>query len=273
VDQPKIFMQENHRTFPFSEFQYWFDDMYQLYQIVMEPTHIGWPMYRDRAYVWGIRKDLSFSGSAEHFLLWSERIMSMQGDGLILASEPEYLEEVAHLAHNRMYQPPAAVPNGIAGWSKYMTLSMVDRMADHAANWNEKKAHESCYIADVDHNLNCGPVSRDGMVPSLVTHGMLVSFSKGTVVSSYNHLVFQGLPIYPDLATAAKYEVPFQELIDKRLLSGNAVKRLAGNAMCMPVMGVQLAYVLGHVHDSQCLPDLSSSGSSGMLDSSSSTVA
>lgn len=246
IEQPMIMMQENHSSFPMGLFEWWFGDLYDLHQVLVEPIHIGWPMFRDRAYIWAIRKDLSFSGSAEDFLSWSERIMQMNGDDLIIAPDVEYQEEVTSLARLRFSQPPSSVPNTIASWSKLMSISMSDRMSDHFQEYMARGA-AGCYIADVDQNLHCGPASRDEMIPTLVTHGTLMSFSKEVMVAPSNHLVFQGLPIYPALVEAAKYTVPFQELLDTGAISKNQAKRLAGNAMCMPIMGLQLAYVLGHL--------------------------
>ena len=105
-----------------------------------------------------------------------------------------------------------------------MPLSMSQRLSDHVRQY-QAAGGNGCHIADVDQNIGYSPPSRGGSIPTLVTHGTLISLSKKVLVTAYNHLAFQGVPIYPHVADAAHFTPPFQDLLDSFSGPGEASRR------------------------------------------------
>ena len=121
------------------------------------------------------------------------------------------------------------------------------------------------------HNAGFGPVGRYGFSPSLVTHGTNYSFARRRHFLGLEHLLIQGVPCVPAFAKASGSTCGFQHLIDSGAINSK-MKRLAGNAIHVPLLGRQVSYIISRVvkrprlERPLALPDLLADGSSAEQD-------
>ena len=111
-------------------------------------------------------------------------------------------------------------------------------------------------IADLEQNPGFGPAAGN-MIPTLVTHGLIHSFTRLRPLVPLEHLVAMGFNVFHPLHG--------KELAVKTGLkncSPAELKRMAGNAMYLPLVGVQILYLLSYVHRKPPVPERRSSSSS-----------
>ena len=99
-------------------------------------------------------------------------------------------------------------------------------------------------IADVEQNPGYGPAA-DTLVPTLVGHGLLHHYRAKRPLIALEHLVAMGYPIFTRL-----HNREFPLLNHLKNLTDNNIKKLAGNAMYLPLMGLQLAYLVANIKKS-----------------------
>jgi len=57
---------------------------------------------------------------------------------------------------------------------------------------------DECFAADLDQNYGTGPAPGPG-IPTLVRHGMIRSWGKDRHAVPKEHLLMQGIPVYPEV--------------------------------------------------------------------------
>ena len=103
------------------------------------------------------------------------------------------------------------------------------------------------YIADLDQCKGYGPAAGPH-IPTLVTHGTLHEFvvHKRHAVGK-EHLVFQGVPAYPELATCMGLkQLPWQAVLDSA--SSQQLRRVAPSLDDLPRRVHLVAVVPPHGH-------------------------
>ena len=75
-----------------------------------------------------------------------------------------------------------------------------------------------------------------------MTHGCIHNTGKGRCLVPLEHLLVMGLPVFEGLPG---FPTPIQGALAD--LSAANLKKLAGNAMCLPQVGAMLCYLLSNV--------------------------
>ena len=123
-----------------------------------------------------------------------------------------------------------------------------------AAHYNSYEAVKKIYAGadgsyyyDVDQNSKVGTFGP--YAPCLVSHGLLVDSSAGTLLGGLHHLALQGVSVWPEL-TSDLFDgigVSFPDLLANRTITENNAKDLAGNAIFEPLLGYLLFWLVANV--------------------------
>lgn len=246
VSQPVYFQHENHQNMKWDFFRFWFEDLYALDSFSnVEPLHYGWPIHRHgRRYVWGIRRDHALAGSCADYVKSTARTCEMVGEDLFVAPREEIQREFQVVAQRRRYNLKLQVEDA-GDWSQYYAPGMRMIHQDHAGILQDSP-HIVHYVADLDQKRGHGPKA-GAFIPTLITHATVHSFKRHhRAATPREHLIFQGIPVYPDaLAAMGLQELPFSKVL--ATLSGNQICRLAGNGMFLPGLIYQDLYILSRL--------------------------
>ena len=79
-------------------------------------------------------------------------------------------------------------------------------------------------------------------VPTLLRATLLWSHVKGRPLLGQEALVCQGVPVYERLTAGGLFRCPYEDMIPQ--LSQGQLRGLAGNAICVPIVGSLLAFML-----------------------------
>ena len=100
-------------------------------------------------------------------------------------------------------------------------------------------------ISDLEQGQQFTSKGMGGLVPPMVTHGMLYSWRAERHFVPKEHLVAQGVPVDSDLAAACGSIGGICPALP--LLSGREIKVLIGNAMNLVSLGLQIFYICSHL--------------------------
>ena len=261
--KPVLFIHECHANFPAQVLQNLFDDMYQILDLVLDPKFLGHPVNRpERRYTWGIRRDHLLRGSIEDFILMFEAGLVTDADIFWCAPEGFLMSELEHLAKKKKCYAEKVRLNIRRDWSDFYPAGAIHRMKDHYAKGLKRVlpvmhgTGDELVIADLEQNPGFGPAAGN-MMPTLVTHGLIHSFVRDRPLVPLEHLVAMGFNVFHPLHN--------KELALKPGLkncSSAELKRMAGNAMYLPLVGVQILYLLSYVYRKPPAPERRNSSSS-----------
>lgn len=279
--KPDIVFHECSQNQPWSSLLEWFGDLYELHDCRTSPLRIGHPVRRwGRRYTWMIRKDHDFVGCPTIFDDMCYRQLQATGDVFFVAPRNELESELQHLSALRGCNPEISL-DSVPDWSvvynptqrRRIESFMVEDPRQTRYRLREKTRvttrmiHDpKVLLADLDHNAGYGP--RGGFdVPTLVTHGMIHNFQRGRPLLAREHLLATGFPVYPFVPG---WPLPCQDCLDK--MSRAKMKKCAGNTMHVPLVGLQLIYILSHLQPKPQLMRASGGASMGSAFSSSSLL-
>ena len=261
--QPVLFIHECHANFPSAVLQNLFEDMYNLLDLVLDPKLLGHPVNRpERRYTWGIRKDHVLRGSIEDFTLMFEAGLVADADMFWCAPDGFLMSELDHLAKNKKCHAEMVRLNIRRDWSDFYPAGAIHRMTAHYVKGLKRVvpvlhgSSDELVIADLEQNPGFGPATGN-MIPTLVTHGLIHSFTRLRPLVPLEHLVAMGFNVFHPLHG--------KELAVKTGLkncSPAELKRMAGNAMYLPLVGVQILYLLSYLHRKPPVPERRSSSNS-----------
>ena len=243
--RPTYFQHENHKNMPYSFFQFWFEDLYQLdFFTTADPAHFGWPVNRPgRRYVWGVRRDHVLLGDAAHFVRSTAHTCQLVGDDLFQATDQMIKDDLDVLLRNRKFKPGLATEEA-GDWLQYYPPGMVGNSLVYKREFADSGGLP--LIADLEHGKGYGPKSSE-YVPTLITHGTIHSFILQRRATGQEHLMFQGVPVLDSqLADMGLKELPWQSVLET--LSRSQLLKLAGNAMFLPGLIAQDLYILSRLH-------------------------
>ena len=89
------------------------------------------------------------------------------------------------------------------------------------------------------------PESRPRLHPhlmTLLTRSSIWSFKKNRVALGEEHLAAQGVPVFENCTVNGLFQCPYKSMLPP--LSQAALRSLAGNAICIPVIGFLLSFVI-----------------------------
>lgn len=233
--QPKCIFHENTRLFPLELLVFMLGDLYKVgWSEILSPWQLGFPVHRPRRITFlHLRGEVIFTGSGADMISRMRCTLQLSGDDLLVAPACVVKEHRERLA-TRGGKPRAA------SWADLHTPGRLQRLEQHAANRTQKQGLTGAYLADLDQSP--GFTSAGPLVPCLVRHGEIWSFGKARPMMPTEHLIAQGWPMH-DVATPE-----FPATIDPAAhgLAGSDIKKMAGNGMCLPVMGTAFLYSMAH---------------------------
>ena len=259
---PMLIIHECTAAFPASLLEYWFDDKYEICSMVLDPLWMGHSTQRpNRRFTWLIRKDCRFTGSVEQFKKIFAARTTMLADAFYCAPSDVLQQGLNTIAQNRGFAPQELLK--VQDWSIYYPPGTRERMDGHLRMWMKKRApdmletprirarrkvsaetlnlkHIKDYpiIADLDQNPGYGP-SASLQCPTLVSHGTLHNFFRKRCMVGEEHLLSMGFPMFD--------EDCFLKSVVGNVMSQSKMKQMAGNAMYLPLIGIQLLYVISHL--------------------------
>ncbi|CAE7793867.1 unnamed protein product [Symbiodinium sp. CCMP2592] len=260
---PMIIVHECTAAFPVSLLEYWFDDMYELYSMILDPLWMGHSTQRpNRRFTWLIRKDCRFTGSADEFNEMFAARTTMLADAFYCAPSDVLQEGLNVIALSRGFAPQEV--SRVKDWSIYYPPGTRERMDGHLRMWMKKRSPDMLdsprirarrkvsaealnmkyikhypIIADLDQNPGYGPTA-SLQCPTLVSHGTLHNFFRKRCMVGEEHLLSMGFPIFD--------EDCFLKSVVGNVMSKRMMKQMAGNAMYLPLIGIQLLYLISHLH-------------------------
>ena len=101
--RPAFILSECGVLFPTSFLEFWFSDLYAIQRQEPEPSLIGVPLWRPRAWHWCVRKDWELAGSFAHFVKLAERSVELNGDQFYIAPPDSIKAEFRRRAIKRGY--------------------------------------------------------------------------------------------------------------------------------------------------------------------------
>ena len=254
---PSIIIHECTPGFPVEEMEYWFEEKYNISSFITDPTFIGHCTNRRRKFTWCIRKDLEFSGSVDEFKVIFDAYTIATGSIFYCAPDGYLQTSLSALCIKHGCVPRSL--REVQDWSIYNPAGAAERVRSHLRLWMEKnhkivkgkrlslgeekdmfeEGARLNIIADVEQNAGFGP-SADTLVPTLVGHGLLHHYRFLRPLIGLEHLVAMGYPIFHRLHNQ---EFPLLNTL-KHAITESQAKKLAGNAMYLPLMGLQLGYIV-----------------------------
>ena len=93
-------------------------------------------------------------------------------------------------------------------------------------------------LADLDQNPGFGP-SASMFCPTLVGHGTVHCYAKKRCMVPEEHLLAMGYPVFNE-------DFPHKYAIE-HMLTKSEIKKFAGNAMYLPIIGMQMAYIIAKI--------------------------
>ena len=257
---PKIIIHECTAGFPVSILKHWFEDLYIIMTMQLDPLAVGHCTHRpSRRYTWCIRRDQSFAGSCHEFQMMFAANPVMGGDIFFCAPDGYLQSGLSHLAMNRFCVPHALAQ--VDDWSVYYPPGARERMPWHLKQWLKKNPQPASppskrvfgksrdesqvkmvkswpILADLDQNPGFGP-SASMFCPTLVGHGTVHCYAKNRCMVPEEHLLAMGYPVFHQ-------DFPHKYAID-HMLTKSEIKKFAGNAMYLPIIGMQLGYIIAKI--------------------------
>ena len=165
-----------------------FKDDYDVHHTEACPTYIGHPAQRLRLITFMFDESrVRFTGSMEEMWDLLRCTMEMSGNAYWLA--PKEVCRRDQLARARQQRCHVPTSNGNIPLTSMLNACQTAHWRDYETLRSQRRGLDGSFIADLDQ----GPAfnSSGPMVPTLVSHGCIVSWQKG-LMSSPDHLSVQG---------------------------------------------------------------------------------
>jgi hypothetical protein len=242
ANKPDLVLLENNKNFPASLLNTDLGDMYHVVRFESKPSVGGFPAHRGRAYfALALKIKWSFTGSNEEFLrIFSEAPM-LDADDLLCASDDERTKLHLKLAADQGNVYDGNTPIEKVAIHHCMPASQRRTYDKHKETQATGCNIKGTYVADLEQNFGWSSSGPCG--PCLVTHGKIVSISKGKVFTAKEHLAMMGEAVYPDLVGQGG-ECLFQHVLDNNELSDAVIKRIAGQGMHLHYLTPLMVYAL-----------------------------
>lgn len=220
---------------------------------------LGWPVRRKRAFSCGLNlKTCAWLGPtdpeklADDFLSFFQEQVVCDGNVFLQSGLEEVnaeiirmaglrghscdVEDVSHLQHHQIFSP-----------GQLVRLQEYGSLARQAL----EKDPDSAFFADLDQNAHTGSSTCGPMIPSLLTHGSLYSFSRGRIMTGSELLFTHGYNCFqlqhPLMGMGLQSKI-------RRCRIGHILKQLPvtstmqllGNGWHLPVIASWVMYVLCH---------------------------
>ena len=162
--------------------------------------------------------------------------------GIDLYIAPEWL--VRNVLHSRAQKRGHIFQNqaGTPPLHTYLTPGQMARLEDYVAKTKNDEKDVENIICDVDQNVEFGSVGT--MIPTLISHGDVVSTQLGRTLLGMEHLAALGEPVFEG---CGKYESHLSKALSCRgvELTERQLKALAGKSFHLPLVGCLLVYFVG----------------------------
>ena len=217
-------------------------DLYKISSARITPVDLGYPADRPRQFsVCCLRGSVEYSGTWEKFYSIFGRQLSTSGASLF-QGDRAYQEEVMrsrarsfghHYDVGKVPQIEACLsPSAYGRHLRYQQLQPSDCWDDGS------------FFYDTDQNPEFNSYS--GVIPTLCSHGTLVSGSTLEVAGGLQHLAIMGDPVFPHQRAGHPYGCQYQAILDAKVLAESLLKDIAGNSIHEPTLGLLLIFTLGH---------------------------
>ena len=216
--------------------------------ITCDPKDLGWPVRRPRTFVFAMNQEtLVWTGPdfqaelQDDFATLFHTSCCLDGNAFFLADDEELKQEAIEKGkHRGIHIPKAANVKDLSFEAFLAPGARLRKLAyEKESNWSFTS------VADLEQWPQAGGSIHQTELPCLVTHGTLWSWQAGRWMTFKEHLVAQGIPVYPSISSPAMY--PMQtHLCNLSSLEG---KRVAGNGIHLNAFGAFYAYCM-----SNCVP-------------------
>jgi len=179
---------------------------------------------------------VSFHGSVHDFFELHGRRPVLSGD--VFLSEPPSVRQEAMRVQVQHHRGLDAFAYTEGGPTAYLTTNQRNNYRAHAQLRAQRQGMDGSYVFDVDQSVAFS--SGGPFIPTLVTHGVIVSESRQLVFTPQEHLHMMGEP--PE---GHECKCFIREAVENK--SPSIKKKLAGNSMHAAVLGTWLYYLLAHV--------------------------
>ena len=149
-------------------------------------------MKRPRRFSFGtLRGVVRLHGSAEELLSSLSTSVEVNGD-IFLQIDDTRLIEMAEMARK---QGSHIAPEDLDSYPlEYFSPPCIHNiMLMHGEKKEQLQGNDGCYIADIEQQPRFG--AGGPFIPTLVTHGLLVSYGANKIFASAEHLLAQGEPL------------------------------------------------------------------------------
>jgi hypothetical protein len=200
-------------------------------------------MKRNRRVSFGVdREQGNLDGIAQEMVDCIKSSLELNGD-IFLVLEEERADEMTVLAKKQKNHFPRDRATQMP-LENYLSAGVVMSVEEHLAKEEELCGTDGCYIFDADQSPHFSPGSN--LIPSLVTHGTLISASSQAIFSSSEHLLAMGEPILPqDGDFVSEFPCFIQSTLGT--LTRAQKIQLAGNAVCTDISFMLTLWLLCNV--------------------------
>ena len=260
-----IIIQECNPLFPLAIFERALGATHHIHHVVLAPTQFGWPHQGSRGWSVAVRREkctltchLSI-GEASLGRLF--RSMRLSGSCFFAAPEQDVLREKASMASKRHFPrdfyktckwEDLLPPGTLQRLNDYDTIRGRDKNGEprhhgpHSVDDDFAWISRDRAICDIGQDANTRCILSD-LMPRLLTKSFIFNLSRDTrrCLIGEEHLLAQGVPLY-DFYPKDESRRPWHAI---NPLSPREMRMLAGNAMCVPVVGQLLGFILAIVVD------------------------
>ena len=216
------------------------------------PTALGFPMRRKRVFTFGIEKSKWVwvgptdppDVQAEFEALFGAQC-ELPGDIFLQAQE----EDVHAFARWKASQRKRKLPEDFENMPmrSYLPLLLppgaMVRLSQYDKARRQKDEWSGCFLADLDHNIDCGP-GCGHLMPALDTHPNIFSFTLNRLAIGEELLQAQGVDFYPVLS-GNRGQSPLTDVFNH--FHDRHLRFFAGNAIHIPAYFCWILYCLGSV--------------------------
>lgn len=226
---------------PESLLPYFLKHIFDCTTIRVSPYHLGWPARRPRKFTILSRLDVPFTGSQEGFMQFFAQLPQIDPHALWIAPDADVHRAFMERAEAKCLVPR---PGAAADYATLLTPSEKRRIADAKAI--SPLPDPTRMFIDINTSAKHGPTP--GLfIPTLLTHSKIWSEFLQRPCLAKEKLLFQGVPAFP--AASSNHHVSWPSMLDDEQITEHQASDLAGNAMCVPVIGTVALYALACTSD------------------------
>ena len=219
-------------------------DLYQIQSVVFDTIRGGRPMKRPRRITIGVIKEpgARLHGNLDQFIECYRTTLELSGD-VFLIHEEERKQEMGAMA-KRAKNFHSASQALTLPWEYYSSAGVMSNFRDHEAALEANCGTDGTFIFDVEHTPEFCLGS--AVLPTLITHGTVISHKAGLIFTSSEHMLAMGETIVPD-DSGLPQDFPCFISTGLQGLSRGDVIKLAGNAVSTDVSLATTLWLLGNV--------------------------